>query len=263
MRIFRHIGTRHIHLEATDSTNNRAAEFANDPTNAGLVITADVQTQGRGQHGRIWHSQSGTNVLMSVLLLPPEEIRKPAVLTALASVAVAETVVELAGEEPTIKWPNDVLVGGKKIAGILIESGVKRLSAEYSVLSTQYFVVGIGLNVNHTSTDFEALGLPDAISLRQLTSEKLEISAVTQLLIQKLDEHYGQAMNGQIAKLEQQWTTRLGLEGRGVTAEFMNADELDGRLRSMSFEHLEIETANGEVRWLRPEEVRHIRPRAI
>ena len=114
MMPFRHIGTRHIHLEATDSTNNRAAEFAHDPAYSGTVITADVQTQGRGQHGRVWHSRPGTNVLLSVLLFPPLELRKPAVLTALASVAVAETVFELTGQGPTIKWPNDVLVGGQE-----------------------------------------------------------------------------------------------------------------------------------------------------
>ncbi|MSR55942.1 MAG: biotin--[acetyl-CoA-carboxylase] ligase [Gemmataceae bacterium] len=256
MKTFRHIGTQQIHLEATDSTNNRAAEFAHDPANAGLVISADVQTQGRGQHGRVWHSQPGTNVLLSVLLFPPEELRKPAVLTALASVAVAETVSELTRQEPSIKWPNDVLVAGKKIAGILIESGVKKPS-------TQYFVAGIGLNVNQTSADFQAHGLPDATSLHQLTDRSFEVALVTRLLVQKLDEGYELARNGQIAKLESQWTTRLGIQGHNVTVEFMNADESDGRLRSMSFEHLEIESTNGEVRWLRPEEVRHIRSKSV
>jgi len=261
MTPFRHIGTRHIHLDATDSTNNRAAEFAHDPANSGTVITTDVQTQGRGQHGRVWHSQPGMNVLLSVLLFPPIELRKPAVLTALASVAVAETVFELVGQEPTIKWPNDVLVGGKKIAGILIESGVKGMSTEYSVLSTQYFVVGIGLNVNQSSVDFTSQGLPEATSLGLLAGKSHDVATVTQFLIHKLDAAYEKVLSGNLIDLESQWTKRLDLHGRNVTVEKMGASEIDGRLRSLSFDRVELETSTGEACQLRPEEVRHIRPR--
>src|SRR5213595_3848339 len=122
--MLRHIGTRHIHLDATDSTNSRAAEFAHDIAYAGTVVTADLQSQGRGQHGRAWQSPPGANVLLSALLFPPPQLRRPAVLTAWAAVAVAETVVQVTGQPAAIKWPNDVLLGGKKVCGILIECGV-------------------------------------------------------------------------------------------------------------------------------------------
>ena len=131
-----------------------------------------------------------------------------------------------------------------------------------SVLSTQYFVVGIGLNVNQSREDFESLGLQEATSLGRLAGRGHDVGIVTRLLIQKLDAEYERLLNGQIAELEAQWTRRLALQGRSVTAELMDASELGGRLRSLSFDHLEIESTNGQVRRLRPEEVRHIRSRS-
>src|SRR5215213_3318554 len=116
----RHIGRRHIHLDATDSTNTRAAE----PAHAGTVVSADLQTRGRGQHGRVWESPPGVNVLLSALLFPPPALRRPVVLTAFAAVVVGETVLQVTGKQSRIKWPNDVLLGGKKVCGILIEGGV-------------------------------------------------------------------------------------------------------------------------------------------
>src|SRR6478672_6804915 len=112
MAKLRHIGRRRIHLDATDSTNSRAAELAPDSTHAGTVVTADHQLQGRGQYGRIWESSPGANVLLSALLFPPAELRRPAVLTAFAAVAVVETILRAASRQSSIKWPNDVLIDG-------------------------------------------------------------------------------------------------------------------------------------------------------
>ena len=102
----------------------RVAEFAHDPACGGIVVTADLQSCGRGQHGRVWESPPGVNVLLSTLLFPPPELRRPALLTAFAAVSVTETILEVTGQHSTIKWPNDVLLSGKKVCGILIECGV-------------------------------------------------------------------------------------------------------------------------------------------
>src|SRR5688572_13168970 len=160
----RHIGRRHIHLDATDSTNSRAAELAHDPGYAGTVVTTDIQAQGRGQHGRVWQSPPGANVLLSALLFPPPALRRPAILTAFAAVAVGETVLQVAGRQATIKWPNDVLLRGKKVCGILIECGAPPFRGEPKA-NDPYFVVGIGLNVNQSADDFAQADLPDATSL--------------------------------------------------------------------------------------------------
>jgi BirA family transcriptional regulator, biotin operon repressor / biotin---[acetyl-CoA-carboxylase] ligase len=246
----RHIGVRYIHLDVTDSTNNRAAELASDPANAGTVVTADLQSQGRGQHGRIWQSRPGANVLLSTLVFPPPHLHRPAVLTAFASVVVAETILEITGKQATIKWPNDVLLGGKKVCGILIEGGA---------IGAAYFVIGIGLNVNHGAEDFERMQLPDATSLSLAVGRSLDVRSITHLLIEKLDRQYGRLQSGEIAELEECWAWRLGMIGRAATVELTDANELHGRLRRIAFNALELELPGGEVRSLRPEQVRHLR----
>lgn len=258
----RHIGTRHIHLDVTDSTNNRAAELASDPANAGVVVTADLQSQGRGQHGRVWDSSIGKNVLLSALVFPPAYLQRPAVLTAFASVVVAETILQVTGKQATIKWPNDVLLGGKKVCGILIESGRATAAlacASGSPNTAPHFIVGIGLNVNQSAGDFEKMDLPDATSLSMAVGQMLDVRGITHLLIRNLDDEYGQLLGGQMAALEECWAWRLGKNGHQATVELTDANEVRGRLRRIAFDAVELELPNGEVRRLRPEEVRHLR----
>jgi BirA family biotin operon repressor/biotin-[acetyl-CoA-carboxylase] ligase len=249
----RHIGRRHIHLDVTDSTNSRAAELAHDTTNAGTVITADLQVQGRGQHDRIWQSPAGANVLLSALLFPPPQLRRPAVLTAWAAVAVGDTIVQVAEQPTTIKWPNDVLLGGKKVCGILSECGVVPAARE------PYFVVGIGLNVNPSAADLTRMDLPDATSLSVAVGRPLDVKGITRLLIHNLDAEYDHLLADGLAELEACWARGLGLTGRPVTAELMDATEVRGRLVGLGFGGIHLELSDGTVRQLRPEEVRHLR----
>ena len=249
----RHIGRRHIHLDATDSTNSRAAELAHDLAYAGTVVTADLQTRGRGQHGRVWESPPGVNVLLSALLFPPPALRRPVVLTAFAAVVVGETILQATGLQTRIKWPNDMLVGGKKVCGILIEGGVTAADRD------PHFVVGIGLNVNQGADDFVRLGLADATSMAVAVGRCMDVPEITQLLVRNLDAEYDRLLNGELADLEARWNCRLGLDGKPVTAELMDANEVHGRLVELGFGGLAIETSSGDLRRLMPEEIRHIR----
>ena len=176
-------------------------------------------------------------------------------LTAFASVAVAETILQVTGREATIKWPNDLLLGGKKTCGILIESGNTVSDSN----SGTHFIVGIGLNVNHSADDFRRMDLPDATSLSIASGQFFDAEAVTQLLIDKLDENYERLLGGEIAAVEESWVRRLGKVGRTTTVELLDANELIGRLQQVSFDGLELELPNGAIRRLRPEEVRHLR----
>src|SRR5262245_27071882 len=94
------IGQRIVHLARLASTNTIAAEHASDPANEGLVVWAEEQTGGRGRMGRTWHSPPGCGVWLSVLLSPPEPLRRPVLLTALAAVSVCETIGECSGLQP-------------------------------------------------------------------------------------------------------------------------------------------------------------------
>jgi BirA family transcriptional regulator, biotin operon repressor / biotin---[acetyl-CoA-carboxylase] ligase len=256
----RHIGRRHIHLDVTDSTNARAAEFANDPAAVGTVVTADLQSRGRGQHGRVWQSPPGVSVLLSTLLFPPAEFRRPAVLTAFAAIAVSETVLQATGRPAAIKWPNDVLIDGKKVSGILIECGVAPIPlGREPQASTPRAIIGIGLNVNQTADDLARAGLPDATSLLVAGGRPFNVQEITRLLIETLDTEYGQMLDGEIKALESRWRQRVGLLNQPVVAELMDASEVRGRLTELGFGGLTLTQADGTSRRVWPEEVRHLR----
>ena len=146
-----------------------------------------------------------------------------------------------------------MLLGGKKVCGILIEGGVT------AVDRGPHFVVGIGLNVNQSADDFARLGLPDAISLSLAVGQRLDVKGITQLLVRNLDAEYDRLLNGELPALEACWQWRLGLTGKPVTVELMDATEVRGRLVALGFTGLAVEMSGGDVRRLVPEEVRHIR----
>src|SRR5437763_1558896 len=152
----RHLARRVLVFDELPSTNSYAAMLAHDPEQHGVAVLTERQTAGRGQHGSTWQCPAGSGVLLSVLLFPPASLRSPAMLTAWASVSVCETIRQISGLQAKIIWPNDVLLGGKKVCGILSEQG-------------QGTVAGIGLNVNQTQERFDASRLPFATSLGAAT----------------------------------------------------------------------------------------------
>ncbi len=238
------LGRRVLHFERLESTNTYALGLAADPANDGLVILADEQTAGRGQHGRSWSCPGGSGVLMSLLLFPPPPLRRPAILTAWAAVAVCELIRKATGLQAKIKWPNDVLVQGRKVCGILIEQSGGT-------------VVGIGLNVNQPAEYFAAAGLTQGTSLAALTGAERSCEGVARMLIGELDAEYARLCGGDLATLEACWKWRLGLLGRPVVAETAGSI-VAGRLLELTPQAVVIETAAG-VRTLVPESVQQLR----
>jgi BirA family biotin operon repressor/biotin-[acetyl-CoA-carboxylase] ligase len=243
----RHVGRRVLVYDSVRSTNDVAADLAADPGNAGVVVIADHQTAGRGQYGRSWQSRPGTSLLMSVVLFPPEPLRRPVVLTAWAAVGVAEAVRTLTGVQAKVKWPNDLLVRGKKVCGILIEQG-------------RGTVAGIGLNLNQSAEDFSAAGLPDAGSLALIAGAVLDPRTAAVTVLRRLDEEYDRLLGGELVPLESDWKWRVGLLGRHVVAEMADGSTVTGRLRDLTFEGVEIELGEYAVEAYRPELIRQLRP---
>lgn len=141
-----------LHFEETDSTNARARELADQGAPEGTLVVAERQTQGRGRKGRIWFSPPGAGIYASLILrpsIPPHEATR---ITFVTAVAAAEALLHLTDLNVRIKWPNDILVNGKKVAGILTEISTERGAVDYAV-------VGLGMNVNTP-------GFPDDISER-------------------------------------------------------------------------------------------------
>jgi BirA family biotin operon repressor/biotin-[acetyl-CoA-carboxylase] ligase len=149
-------------LQTTDSTNRRAAELAMNGAPDGLTVIANEQSAGRGRLGRSFHSPKDTGIYFSVLLRPTCKPAEIVQITTWTAVAIAKAVERATGMRPDIKWVNDLLMGGRKICGILTE-----MSVESETGTIQYVVAGIGVNVNQEPSDFpeELRGIAGSIAM--------------------------------------------------------------------------------------------------
>ena len=210
------IGQRLAVWDRISSTNDLAAAAARSRTNDGLVILAEGQSSGRGRRGRSWTVPSGSSLLMSVLLFPSGGLEQISRLMALGAVAVAELVADRIGREARIKWPNDVRVDGRKIAGILVERGAG-------------VVIGIGLNVNVLEHELPESITQSATSLRILTGLFHDRSEIARDLIQRLDSLYVRSRDIGTERLDTSWSRLLEPLGREVSLSTTRGD-FRGRL---------------------------------
>ncbi len=202
------LGQTFHHFAVISSTNDHARELAEQGAGHGEVVIAESQTGGRGRRGRPWVSPPGVNVYLSVVLrpeLPPARVTE---LTLLASVAVCDALRQ-ANVPAAIKWPNDLLVGGRKIAGILTE-----LASEPE--RVHWVVVGIGVNVNATEADFPEELRPIATSVRiergAPAPRALFVAACLTALESWLDRHEAEGF----APVREAWRERSETLGRDV-----------------------------------------------
>ena len=176
----------------------------------GAVATTDHQTVGRGRLGRTWVEAPGTALLVSVLLRPPADRRAPE-LSLVAAVAVALAVEHATGLSAQIKWPNDVMLDRRKVAGILAE------------LRGDEVVVGIGLNVNQTRDQLPADARTHAASLRTVTGHEHDREAVLAEFLARFGEAYGAWLAGGLDALFAELGPRDFLRGRRVRHEDVEA----------------------------------------
>lgn len=242
------VGNRLLRLDRVDSTNRLAAELAVDLANNGLAIWAEEQTAGRGRMGRTWQSPPACGVWLSVLLFPPESLRRPALMTVLAAVAVCETIYACTQLQTKIKWPNDILLQGRKVCGILVEQG-------------RGTVIGIGLNVNTPAEAFAAAHLEQAGSLAMFTAAPLDRAQIVRTLLGHLDRDYAELLAGRAEDLESRWRWHSGLLGRQVVV-LANEGPVRGRLVEMNFASVVLQDAEGALHAWPPEAVVTLLPAA-
>jgi len=179
----------YFYFREIDSTNNRAKALAAEGAPEGTVVVADMQTAGRGRRGRQWFSPFNQGIYVSVVLRPSLPLREISRISLVAAVAVAETLREEFGLDALIKWPNDILIDHKKIAGILSEAVIDTVGLEY-------MVVGIGLNINQDLSQFPAdLRMP-ATSLRVEKNQAVARVKILQSLLLSLEHHYLRLLAG-------------------------------------------------------------------
>lgn len=161
-------------FDKLESTNTLAHQMAEEGAAEGLVITADFQTGGRGKPGRTWTAPAGKNLLFSVLLRPPVTPAHAPIITQIACRSVAK-VLNKHGIASAFKRPNDVMVNGKKICGVLTESATK----DYKIES---LVIGIGLNVNAEGREM----VPEAISMKEAAGKSFDREEILKELLAEL-----------------------------------------------------------------------------
>lgn len=175
---------RIIHyFDEVDSTNTRAHTFVKQGAAEGTLIIAEQQTAGRGRMGRPWHSPKGKGLWMSLILKPQIPLHFTPHLTLLVAVALCRSIRQQTQLAVGIKWPNDLLIDGKKISGILLES-----SAEDEKL--QYVIAGVGIGVNLSPEDYPEELKGVATSLAIEAGEKINRSALLQHFMLELESMY-------------------------------------------------------------------------
>lgn len=173
------IGQDILHYDSISSTMEKAFALAVDGQKEGTVVCAETQTKGKGRMGRNWNSPSGKGIYVSIILRPRLSPAVVSQLTLLSAAAVCAAIRQATGLEVTIKWPNDILFGKKKIAGILTE-----ISAEMDCV--RFVIVGIGINVNTAPTQ-----LPEhATSLKSIASKKISRVKVLQAVLNTFETEY-------------------------------------------------------------------------
>lgn len=168
-------------FDELDSTNTRAKQLAEIGAREGLLVMAERQTAGKGRRGRGWESEAGVNVYMTLLLRPELPPSKMTGLTLLAALAITRGIREVCGVQAEIKWPNDVVLSGKKICGILTE-----MSSEENFI--HYVVVGIGININER--EFPDNIKDKATSLYMELKEPMDRCQLSAAVVSALCEYY-------------------------------------------------------------------------
>ena len=203
----------------TDSTNIRARALAMAGAAEGSIVIAETQTAGKGRRGRPWFSPSEKGIYISIIVrpaIPPSETPK---LVLLSSVTVAELLRSRTSLKTEIKWPNDVLVNGKKIAGILLEVGTEMDAVDYGI-------VGLGLNVNIPSGSFPDDIKDSATSLLIESGKHTSRVRLVQDYLMLFEKYYEQLRSGHSDEIVATWKELTDIVGRRITL------DLSGRIYS-------------------------------
>lgn len=216
------IGQRLKFLKTTASTNTDAFRLAEDGADEGTVVLADSQSGGKGRRGRIWASPAGVNLYCSVVLRPAIMPYEAPQLTFLSAVAAARAIELTTNLVPEIKWPNDLLVSGKKVAGLLNE-----MSAETDGIN--FVILGIGINLNMTADQFPDELRHPATSLLLESGARVDRSRFTGTMLRELDRLYAEFLIHGFGPVREEWQRRCNASGRQVLVSDSGTECTGGR----------------------------------
>jgi BirA family transcriptional regulator, biotin operon repressor / biotin---[acetyl-CoA-carboxylase] ligase len=232
-------------FEQTTSTNDVIEKLARDGVREGVVVFAEAQTKGRGRLGRKWISPERKGLWFSVLLRPDLRPQEATQLTVASATALRRAIQSETGLKPEIKWPNDILVGGKKVAGILTE-----LSAELD--RVKHVILGIGVDVNLGAGEFPSELRKQATSLKIEAGRVISRPELAAAILRELDADYARICAGKFSGIADEWEKHCTTIGKDVTVEIGDR-KIRGRAESLDdagalllrTEHGRLETITG------------------
>ncbi len=196
-------------FEQTTSTNDVAEKLARDGVKEGAVVFAESQTKGRGRLGRVWMSPARKGLWFSVLLRPDLHPQNTTQLTVISATALRRAFKSIAGVAAEIKWPNDLLIGGKKTAGILTE-----MSAEMD--RVRHVILGIGVDVNQDAAEFPPELRPIATSLKIESGAAVSRAVLAVEILRELDADYARIRAGKFSEIADEWEDACVTIGKNV-----------------------------------------------
>ncbi|TGB05473.1 biotin--[acetyl-CoA-carboxylase] ligase [Halobacillus salinus] len=244
------IGQHLYHYPQVESTQDIVHQLAKEGKPHGTVVIADEQVKGKGRMAREWHSPEGKGVWMSILLRPDLPPVQAPQLTLLTATVLANVMDKRSALVPSIKWPNDILVHHKKVAGILTE-----MQAEQDRI--QYVVLGIGINVNQEDGEIPSMIAHKASSLKMESGEKWDIQEFVQSILSTFEKTYDSFIEEGFQEIKQEWE-RYGYKiGEKVTISTMRRDfkatllgiEADGALLAKDEQGEMEKLYSAEIHW--------------
>ncbi len=213
-------------FQETTSTNDVVEKLARDGVQEGAVVFAEAQTRGRGRRGRKWVSPANKGLWFSVLLRPPLHPAEATQLTIASATALRRAIQTEAGLEASIKWPNDILIRGRKAAGILSE-----LKAELDQI--RYVILGIGVDVNLNHADFPADLRTQATSLKAELGREVARPDLAVAILKELDRDYSRIRRGHFAALAAEWEEHCETLGHEVVIQLAER-RVEGRAETLA-----------------------------
>lgn len=245
------IGSRVRCFDEIDSTNLQAARLGDEGAADGLVVIADRQSSGKGRMGRQWESPGGVNLYASILLRPPILPFEAPKLTFVSAVAVCRAITSCTGLQPTVKWPNDILLHGAKVAGLLNE-----MSSETD--QVHYVVLGIGVNLNMRQEQFpDDLRYP-ATSLFMVSGRIVSRLDFTRTLLHEIDILYQMYLEQGSAPIMSAWAELCELTGKAVQVD-CNDRQITGTMIGLAEDGaLLVKTGAGKIESIYAGDVRPV-----
>jgi BirA family biotin operon repressor/biotin-[acetyl-CoA-carboxylase] ligase len=227
-------------FEQTTSTNDVMEKLARDGVKEGVVVFAESQTRGRGRLGRKWISPARKGLWFSVLLRPDLRPQEATQMTVASATALRRAIAAETGLKPEIKWPNDILTGGKKVAGILTE-----MSAELD--RVRHIILGIGVDVNLDAGELPAELRKTATSLKIETGEMISRADLAVAILRELDFDYARICGGEFPAVADEWESGCITIGKNVTVHIGDR-KIRGRAESLDDDGaLRLRTEHGHL----------------